>query len=215
MAGCVGKDEPATPGGGPTPDASPSTPTAASPATAAPSNGTTTSNATAETNGTKASDMPSDPGNCMRGMDMDGCTAAQADAWFDSQKANAPPPDKELPPVVIVLDAQGANTPGAFTIDAGTMRLLVHMYLNSTGPGPYAAVGPDGVGDMQLRFVGGDDTTTLTIGGRNVGVAPADPLANAFTAVLDMPAAGDWTLELEGQGSNAQLEVRLIERFSM
>jgi hypothetical protein len=179
----------------------------------AQSNATANSNTTTDANTTKPSDMPSDPSNCMRGMNMDGCTAAQADAYFDSRKVNPPPPDKELPPVVIVLDTQGANPSGAFTLDAGTMTLMVQIYLNDTAPGPYAAVGPGGVGDLTLSFVGPKETTTYTIKGPNVGVDPADPLADKFTTMLEMPAVGDWALTLDGQGSNTQLEIRLVERF--
>lgn len=183
--------------------------------TQAETNATTATNSTRPANATKPADMPSKPENCMRGMDMDGCTAAQADAYFDARKANAPPPDKELPPVVITLDAQGSNPTGSFTLDAGTMTVLIEYYLNSTGPGPYFALGADGAGDLALNLVGPTETKTITIAGLNAGADPAKPLAFRSTSTLDMPTIGDWTVTLEGQGANVELEVRLVERFYM
>lgn len=148
-------------------------------------------------------------------MNMDGCTAAQADAYFNARKANAPPPDKELPPVTILLDAQGANPTGAFSLDEGTMVLLVEVYVNNTGPGPYFALGPDGAGDLMLDLVGPTETKTISLPGENIGIDPANPLSKMVSATVDMPTIGDWAIALNGQGTNAAIEVRLIERFYM
>jgi len=161
-----------------------------------------------------------DPASCMRGMDMPGCTAAQAESYYQSQKggtASAPPPDKDLDPVKIALDAQGSNPSGKATLDAGTMQLLVTVFLNDTGPGPYAAFGPGGSGDLKIDFKGPNGTKSMTLGGSGglVGADPASPLAKTFTTTISMPDAGAYTVSVAGQGQNVQLTIRLTERFTM
>lgn len=216
-AGCVSADDPAanpspTPGPAPEDEDVGRTSTSVNATTA---NRTTSAGSAQAANSSADPNKPSKPENCMRGMSMDGCSAAQADAYFGSQKADAPPPDKILPPVLIALDAQGSNPTGAFTLDEGTMVLLIEYSLNSTGSGPYFALGPDGAGDLTLSLVGPTETKTITIDGRNVGADPARPLAIRSTATVEMPTIGDWSVALEGMGSNVELEVRLVERFYM
>lgn len=175
-------------------------------------------NATAA-NGTAAKDpnMPDDPSACMQGMDMPGCTAGQSDYYYKQQMKSyvPPPPDKELPKISIKLDPQGANPSGAFKVDNGTKQLLVDVYLNDTGPGPYASLGPGGQGDLKLTFKGATDSKAIPLGssGGSVGADPANPLARSWHTSIELPAEGDWKVTLEGQGTNAELTVHLVERF--
>lgn len=151
----------------------------------------------------------------MRGMAMPGCTEAQAEAYFAAREVDAPPPDKPLTPIVIVMDAQGANAAGAFTLDNGTMVLLVEIVISNTGQGPYAALSAGDMGEVTLDLIGPVETLTLALGGPYIGVDPVNVLSKKSTATVQMPAIGDWTVALHGQGANAQVELRLIERFSM
>lgn len=171
-------------------------------------------NKTASESNATATDGPSDPSNCMRGMDMPGCTQAQADAYFDERAKNAPPPDKPLDPFTITLDPQGADQTGAFSVDNGTTVLLIEFYLRNSGQGPYAALGADPAGNMEVEFVGESGSTVFELGGASIGVDPASALDRKSMAMLPEPSAGGWTVTFLGQGTNVELEIRIVERFS-
>jgi hypothetical protein len=219
LAGCAAKtDEGATPA---STDANESTANVHANATVTAGNASASAGNNGTTNQTGARDprMPEDPSNCMGGMDMPGCTAAQYEYYYAKTMANTPqpPPDKALPPIKIGLTPQGPDGTGKASLDAGTMELLVTVHLNDTGPGPYAALGPDGTSDLKVTLKGPTASKVITLAGssHSVGVDPASPLASRFTGSVTMPAAGDWTVTLDGIGQNAQVTINLVERFSM
>lgn len=213
-AGCATKtEEPATT----TPTPVEETPLQSSNATV---NNSSTTNSTAATNSSaKDPRMPDNPGNCMGGMDMPGCTQAQYDYWYAQQKANAPPtpPDKELPPVVITLTPNGPDKVGSTTIDADVMQLHVTIYLNDTGAGPYAALDSGLVGDVKVTLKSEAEAKTMTFTGSalSVGADPAAPMSHTTTASFMMPPAGDWTITVDGMGLNAVVTIVMVESWSM
>ncbi len=212
LAGCASKGEPA-------PENGPETTAATNESASAPVNATAGTNATAnQTAPAKDPSMPDDPSSCMRGMDMPGCTAAQAEAYAKAQEANAGPrPDQALTPVKIALNLQGTDQKATVALDEGTMTLFATVYVNDTGQGPYLALGPGGQGDVTLQMKGANTTKTFTLAGSgsSVGVDPAAPLAKKYTAALEMPESGAWTITVGGQGQAVQVEVDLLERFVM
>lgn len=222
LAGCTAREE------APKPQAAEATlaaedTTAEASADPTPADGPATTdasaNTTAEANAT-APGEPEDPGNCMRGMDMPGCTKEQADAYFDrikaEQAARGPPPDKALPVLKIDLTPTGENQLSSFAIDDGTRRLFISVFLNASGPGPYAGLGPGGSDPMQLTFTSSDSTTTITLAGapETVGIDPARPYTKTFLAEIEMPAAEVWEIALLGHGENAGIEIAMVERFT-
>jgi hypothetical protein len=180
------------------------------------------SNATGNATSSNGTDMPSDPANCMGGMDMPGCTSQQADNYYKKRKAEeaakGPPPDRALTPLKIALSPKGDNQGGSSNFDDGTMTLFITIYLNDTGTGPYAAVGPSGQGDLSLLLKGPKSmskTVALSGTGPSVGVDPAAPLSKKFTAQISMPETGVWSVTVNGQGQNARVELDMLERFTM
>lgn len=175
-------------------------------------NASASSNATANST---ANQTQYDHSNCMRGMDMPGCPAAEADRYFDEIAANRPPPDKPLEPILIALDPTGEGQTGAFRIDEGTMKLLVEVHVNHTAMGPWAVVGSAPGEGLRLEFTGGEATESMALGEPDAGVDPALALRGTYRTEISMPAAGDWTLNVAGRGTNAQVDILLVERFYM
>lgn len=214
LAGCASKTDEPTP--------TSSTPTSSEPLQAS----NTTVNNSSSTNTSKANNttardprMPENPGNCMGGMDMPGCTAAQYDYYYAQQKANAPPtpPDKELPLVVITLTPQGADKVGSATIDAGVMQLFVTVFLNDTAAGPFIATGAGVVDDVKITLKSETEAKTMTLAGSalSAGADPVAPLSHKVAATFMMPPAGDWTITVEGLGLNAVVTLAMVESYSM
>lgn len=185
----------------------------------APASANTSANQSAPA---KDANMPSDPSACMSGMDMPGCSAAQADAYFTKMTANAPPPDKTLTPVKIALTNDGTGETGKFTLDNGTMHLLVKVQLKDAGGGPWAVFGPGSPpsGDLQVDFTPpGAKAPSFSVvvkgSGEQAGIDPAANLDITSTGESPMPAMGDWGITVGGSGVNAGLTVTLTERFVM
>ncbi|MEA3199840.1 MAG: hypothetical protein QOE90_1268 [Thermoplasmata archaeon] len=164
-----------------------------------------------------------DGSNCMGGMDMPGCTARQAEIYFDQQAAAPPPPpDKPLPNVKIDLAQQGPATQKFSLPDAGVKQLLISIRLNSTSTGPYAACDsatPPCQGSITVTLAGktASGKVTLTNGdmqGVDTGQSAAGPKAEGpwNTAILN-PDSGDWTITVDGIGTNAHVDVQITERF--
>jgi hypothetical protein len=158
--------------------------------------------------------------NCMVGMDMPGCPAAVAEQRYEQLKAQAKP-DVTLPKVTINFDTQGQGQTGKATLDSGVQQLLVAVYVNDSGAGPYATVGPNGgTSDITLTLKGTNATDSkemvLTGTGQWAGVDPAQPGSKGpFTGIVSVPSAGAWTLSVDGQGTNMHVEINLVERFTM
>jgi len=184
--------------------------------------------ANASTNATAtapASDanMPSDPSACMSGMDMPGCTSAQADAYFKKMSAQAPPPDKQLAPVKIPLAQDGSGETGKFTVDNGTMHLIVKIELKDDGSGAYLVQGPGQApssGDLEVLFTAPGAKTpafkiTLKGSGGSVGVSGVNSLDLTANGETAMPLEGDWVVSLGGSGIGAGTTISLTERFFM
>lgn len=208
VAGCASKEDPATP----TPE------TQNNVTTTAATNGNATTNATANATAAppgKDPNMPDDPSACMGGMDMPGCTAAQSAYYYKKQQENyvAPPPDKPLAPVKITLTPQGPDASGKFSIENGTMILLVSLYVNDTGTGPYLAMGANPGDDLKLE-IKGPTTKTFTIKAAE-GVDPVAALSTQTNSEISMPAQGDYTVTLTGMGQNVVVTMTLTERFYM
>jgi hypothetical protein len=177
-------------------------------------NGTTNGTSTPSANANETYDYS----NCMVGMDMPGCPAAVAARMAAGQGGSTapPPPDKVLAPVKIDLTPDGSKQDGKFTLETGTKQLLVTLRLNDSGPGPYAALGMGGQGDLKVTLKpasGSGKTITITGSAQSVGVDPAAPLSRVTSDVLGAPAEGGWTLTVEGMGQNAYVSVELTERF--
>ncbi|MEA3199432.1 MAG: hypothetical protein QOE90_860 [Thermoplasmata archaeon] len=215
LAGCASKSgDDLTP----PPDQTPTFEEAAAPTPNATANATASAggaNATASNNAT-AGDMPTDPGNCMGGMDMPGCTAAQAARYYAYMEAKAGPrPDETLPPIKIPLTPQGDSEKATISLDEKIVTLLVTVHLNDTGNGPYLALGPGGMGDLSLELKGASTTKTIPLTGsaNSVGVDPASSLAMTFQTTISAPEPSAWTLTVSGQGQGAEVVVNLVERF--
>jgi hypothetical protein len=183
--------------------------------------------ANTSTNNTTASqDLGYDPSSCMVGMDMPGCTAAQADANYKKQQAaeaaKGPKPDQALPSLKIGLDPQSVGQTGGFSVDTGAKSLLVKIKLVSTGTGPYAALGPGGQGDLSVEFKApGATSATKTItltgtgAGSSVGADPANPMDKAAASdTILVTLEGGWTLHVLGQGTNVNVQVDMTERYT-
>lgn len=185
-------------------------------ATPSPSPANATNNGTAP-----ADDMPQEGATCMRGMDHPGCTAQQAEnqykKWKAAQDAKGPAPDRALTPLKISLNPQGTNQGASANIDEGTMTLFITVYLNDTGPGPYAAVGSTPMNDIQVVLKGTSTTKTITLQGTSasIGADPAAPLAMKATSIISMPESAVWNIQVNGQGQNARVEIDMLERFTM
>jgi hypothetical protein len=205
LAGCASKQDPVA-----------ATPPQNVTASSVGANATVSANATAGSgNATDASNQTYDYSNCMVGMDMPGCPASVAAKYYAEQAAKYRP-DKVLPPIKFTLTPQGPDKAGNFSIDNGTMQLLVTVYLNDTGTGPYAALGPGGQGDLSVALKpSSGDAKTLTMGGsaNSVGVDPASPLLRSWNTLYTTPADGGWGATLSGVGQNTQVTVLLLERF--
>jgi hypothetical protein len=211
LAGCVKQDKPPADNVGAA--TTNSTPLAPSNATA---NATANVNASTGTNGTgKDPNMPSDPSSCMSGMDMPGCTMAQADYYYKHSKAGSAAPDRALPPVVVALDPQGAGQSGKFTVENATQQLLISIKIKDDGPGPYAALGPGGQGDLAVELKGPASTKKIMLNGttQSVGVDPASTLFKSFVDGLVLPGEGSWTIQVDGQGKAVTVEIDITERF--
>lgn len=182
-------------------------------------NATADANATANssTNSTSGKDpnMPDDPSNCMSGMDMPGCTEAQAEYYYKKSKAGSAPPDRQLAPIVIALAPDGAGQAGKFEVEMGVKQLVISVKINNDGPGPYLALGPGGEGDLKLVLKGESGAKTIPLNGtaQTVGVDPVTKLFKSYTDGLALPSEGKWAITIEGQGENAHVTVDITERF--
>lgn len=211
VAGCVKKDPPASDTVGAA--GINATPTSHANAT---TNASAHANASAGTNGTgKDPNMPDDPGSCMSGMDMPGCTSAQADYYYKHTKAGSAAPDRPLAPVVIALTLDGTGQAGKFTVENGTQQLLISIKIKDQGPGPYAALGPGGQGDLKVELTGPAGTKTIALNGttQSIGIDPASTLFKSYVDGLVLPGEGDWTARVVGQGKNVNVEIDITERF--
>jgi hypothetical protein len=150
-------------------------------------------------------------------MDMPGCTEAQYEALKRAQaNVSAKNPDKVLPPVVIKLDAQGAQAPGSITIESGAKSLIIKIEVNDSGTGPWVIAGKGGKGDLTLHFTPSTGSATdvpLTGTGPTAGVDPARPAGASFDQTIRNPASGAWSISLDGQGQNAHVTITVTERF--
>lgn len=206
-AGCIGAEThdheaaAATPSTNATPQMQMQMPMNESNASASPSNSTSTN-------------QTYDYSSCMVGMDMPGCPASVAEKRYLEAQAKARP-DKELPPVKIALAPQGDGQTGKFAVENGTVQLLLTIYLNDSGPGPYAALGPGGTGDLKVDLTGGDSTKSIALAGsaKSAGIDPAAPMSHLYNAIVALPARGEWTATVQGQGQNAQVTLLVVERF--
>lgn len=166
------------------------------------------------TQGSNSSNQTYEYANCMAGMDMPGCPADVAERYYREQQAKARA-DKPLPPVKIALKPQGDGQTGAFSVENGTLQLLVTVYLNDTGQGPYFALGPGGMGDLRVDLKGGSVTKSVALSGsaNSAGVDPAVVMTHAYNAIVTLPSDGDWTATVQGQGQNVQVTLSIVERF--
>ncbi|MFA5862599.1 MAG: hypothetical protein WDA16_12985 [Candidatus Thermoplasmatota archaeon] len=204
-AGCVGSNDHESPAAAPTTNDTPELHMQMqmneTNASAPPSNSTTTN-------------QTYDYSSCMVGMDMPGCPASVAEKRYLEAQAKARP-DKQLPPVKIALKPQGDGQTGAFLVENGTLQLLLTAYLNDSGPGPYAALGPGGMGDLKVELKAGASTKSITLANsaNSAGVDPAVVMTHTYTSMVALPADGEWTVTVLGQGQNAQVTLVLVERF--
>lgn len=213
LAGCAAK----TDGDEPTPEgdaAGNGANTSADNATMAPAANATNTTSSGDTS------MPDDPSQCMSGMDMPGCTQAQAERYFAAQSALPPPPaDKALPNVKIELNPQGDATQTAtFQVpDNDTKQLLVAIRVNDSGQGAWfvSGSGTPPASDLKVTLKSGSVTKTITVSGiQSAGVDPANALAKGpYNDAIPLPPAAGWTITVDGVGQNVHLDVQLTERF--
>ncbi|MHB8604206.1 MAG: hypothetical protein ACYDCK_03035 [Thermoplasmatota archaeon] len=144
--------------------------------------------------------------------------AMESASTKDAMAMSAAKPDRPLAPVTIALAPDGSGETGSFAVDAGVRALAITITLTDSGVGPYAATGAGGTGDIVVKLVAKSATnaTTVTLSGTG-GTAGLDTGTTTskgpFTATAAMPAAGAWTISVEGQGQNAAISVKVIEKF--
>ncbi|MHB8586858.1 MAG: hypothetical protein ACYDDF_13605 [Thermoplasmatota archaeon] len=156
----------------------------------------------------------------MPGMNMTKATGGNSTKSGGTPAANATAPPKTLAPVKIALTPDGSAESAKVTVDAGVMHLHVTIYLNASGTGAYAATGPSG-GDLVLTVTapGGSSaakSVALTGTAATTGVdAGTGASKGPFAVAIDMPTGGTWTIAINGQGQNAEVDATLVESFTM